>query len=310
MSSQKSAAANIPPERIVTIQRPPAINILSNQILTSQQHQQQQPNAQHSLVGVSNNRIVLPSFAPTSKNDFNPNLQNPNVLQQSQSLNTIFPKPNPNPKIISTDSQSIQSSSQSRFFSEGQQQYHPTENVILQQMLHESQIIQNKLPECPALTNENLPPMYMFPTENGKTAQVINNVEPSPNIVGYSMNANGMLQISDTVLEQPIIPPNPSSDMLQIQLNMAFEISKLESKIANLEKMVEQILQIVSAGGAGVRIVTQNSGVSNEFVASEDVFSKIQSIDELNSFEKKLANPQFKNASVRDSFDPFIEHSN
>lgn len=124
---------------------------------------------------------------------------------------------------------------------------------------------------------------------------------------GYSMNANGILQISDGVLQQSIpTNPNTTEQMLQIQLNMAFKISKLESRIANLDGMVEKILKILSAGG---RPVTQNSEVAREPNEERvNVFTKIASIGELDDFEAKLANPQFKNdaVSVFSTFESFF----
>lgn len=187
----------------------------------------------------------------------------------------------------------------------------------MQHLLNEETVANIVSPTiCSSDSADNNTPMYMYTMGDNDELiqnehvqfQVVNESLPSNN-VGYSMNPNGMLQISDAVLQNPIpTSPNTTDQMLQIQLNMAFKISKLESRMANVVEMVEKIFKILSEGG---RPVTQNSEVAKEANGknSVDVFRKISSIGELDALETKLASPQFKNASVSVfffTFDAFV----
>lgn len=260
------------------------------------------------------NEIVLPPFT-SNQNFLIPNQQHQAEVSQQSQL-AIFLKPNP-PKIISTN----QLSSQNQFIVNQPHQQSPTVHnmssiisapsgdQIYQQSMQDlisDEMVTNIIPRSVCSSDSaNNTEMYMYRVaDNDEVIQnenvqfrIVNESLPNNN-GGYSMNGNGMLQISDAVFQQPIPTNlNTTDQMLQIQLNMAYKLSKLESRVANLDGMLEKIFKVLSAGG---RPVTQNSEVSKEPNEENcvDAFTKISSIAELDALEIKLANRQFKNASV------------
>lgn len=98
---------------------------------------------------------------------------------------------------------------------------------------------------------------------------------------------------------------NASNEMLQLQSNISFKITKIEKKLTDMEWKLENILKMLSTGTGNI---TEKSRAAKfmPVIGSDTEFKLIDSISELNDFEKKLKNSDFRKESVRFSRHPIL----
>lgn len=148
------------------------------------------------------------------------------------------------------------------------------------------QLLFESLQSAPSNTISSAP---MIPFENAEIANPEYLVANANTTHWYDVNDNGINQTSDSILQHGISKISTLDNMLHIQQNMAFKVSKIESRMTNLEKMVEQILERLS----------EANPVNTELAIKKfDSFKKIDTVDDLKEFEKTLENIQFKNSPV------------
>lgn len=230
------------------------------------------PSIQQELSSPSINSATPMSFNYSVANVEIANIENyPQVVEanQHENLKTLMP------------------SSQKRVLENKISASTPSQKIMQppSQRLHQLQ--------CSTLSNNNSsdPTDYTFACNNyvvpGNDQQyVLANTQQGV----YNVNENGMYQSSDSILQHGIAKISNIDQLLQIQQNMAYKLSKMDSRMSNLEKMVEQILDKLSFAERPVN--------SEQSIETFDDFQIIDSIENLELFEKKLANLQFKNSTV------------
>lgn len=90
---------------------------------------------------------------------------------------------------------------------------------------------------------------------------------------------------------------NATNEMLQLQSKISYKIAIIETRLTAIEGSLESILKVLSNGTRNITENTQTDEIM-PVIDSDNEFQLIDSINELNDFEIKLKNPEFRKKSV------------